>query len=620
MKKFNRLIAIAIFVILVGSVATYLAVESRQPQVLVENENSVEDNNSDNSNTAGLIMFDATIETATTMAEELMQEYSVPGMSVVLVDAESGFTWTHSFGYADTQNNVPVTADTMFSIASLSKSFTAIAVMQLVEDGVIDLDEPIVTYLPDFSMLPNPALGGNYENITTRMLLSHTSGVYPDFLGNHAFTTGGQDEVFLNDLLAILSEQTMTSEEGTVFTYANSGYDLLGILVATVTGYDDVFEGFVNYTNEHIFLPTGMTRSTFGMNGTLLPYFARPHTNANTQEELVFPNGLPGAGMFSTANDMAKFMHIILNDGRFEGGQLLTQNSLEQMMRVHDFDFSYSMGGMTYGLGFMQRVTSTGFSSVGHGGTLPYYHSEIAFDPESRLGVFVTVNSSSGLSVANLMAEVTLQNAVYGKTGELSRASSFAEQGAVPVSLAVEALQEYEGFYQLVGGRAVTIKVGENDKLMFTQHSPLMSVELTPMSDGSFINPSVGLLWFDEMGGEMAIFESEFRTLAGFRGNIDYYLANESLMPWFGTYYAVPSSEKDAPMITHIEIKVDEFGVAIAQLFMPHVSPETPMFELDGVWQLGGGSLDFMLYNDVASFEMQGVRFERNLENESSVF
>ena len=449
------------------------------------------------------------------------------------------------------------------------------------------------------------------------MLLSHTSGIYPDFLGNNAFTTDGQYEGFLNQLIDALAEQNMIAEEGTVFTYSNSGFDLLGILVATVSGYDNPFEGFVSYTNEHIFTPAGMTRSTFGMNDELLTYYARPYANAETQEEMMFPNGLAGAGMFSTARDMATFMHILLGNGSFEGGQLLTSESLEQMMQVHDFDFSGSMGGMTYGLGFMQRTNFEGFPTVGHGGTLPYHHSELVFDAESGIGVFVTVNSASGISVSNLVAESILQNAVYEKTGMLNYATPKTNPAATHIEIAVEELQRYEGFYQLIGERIGTVHLEDDGSLVFSQRSPAVEdMPLTPMSDGSFTNPSLGYLWFDEVGGEIAVFEGAFRTLAGFRSDIEPYLVNESLTPWFGTYYAVPSSDRDVPLISRIEISVDEFNVAVARLSMPHLNPESPIYEINGIWYYGGDPLDFTLENGIASFEIQGMRFERALESE----
>lgn len=609
MKKNKWLIAL-LAILLVSGIAVYLSIEGSQSQVNRSYDNT--DDSRERASNDDPMVFDQTIEVATRLAEQLMQEYDVPGMAIALIDAENAFTWTHGMGYANVQNNIPVTEDTLFSIASISKPFTAIAVMQLMEAGLIDLDEPLVTYLPAFSMLPNPALGGNYENITVRMLLSHTSGIYPDFLGNNAFTTDEQDEAFLNQLVDALAGQNMIAEEGTVFTYSNSGFDLLGILVATVSGYDNAFEGFVSYTNEHIFTPASMTRSTFGMTDALLTNYARPYRDNETQEEITFPNGLAGAGMFSTANDMATFMHILLGDGSFEGGQLLSSESLAQMIEVHDFDFSASVGGMSYGLGFMQRTNFEGFPTVGHGGTLPYYHSELIFDAESGIGVFVTVNSASGISVSNMMAESLLQNAVYEKTGMLNHATPATDPSATPVTVSAEILRQYEGFYQLTGERVGTVHLEDDGGLIFSQRSPVVEdMPLTSMSDGSFTNPSLGYLWFDEVGGEIAVFEGIFRTLAGFRSDIDSFLVNERLTPWFGTYHAVPSSERDVPMISQIEIDVDEFDVAVARLTMPHLNPESPIYEIDDVWYYGGDPLDFTLENDVASFEVQGMMFER---------
>lgn len=572
------------------------------------------DSNSNGTEPNDSAMFSQTIDIATTTAEQLLDVFSINGLTIALVDAENDFTWTYGFGYADSENSVPVTEDTMFSIGSTSKAFTAIAVMQLVEQGLIDLDEALVTYLPEFSRLPHPIEGGNYENITVRMLLSHTAGIYPDFWGNHAFTIDDHDEGFLNDFLDALSNQTMVSEEGTVFAYANNGFNLLGILVATVSGYDDVFEGFVSYTNAHVFSPMGMDRSTFAMNDSMRPYLARPYLDATTQEELILYNGLPTGGMFSTAADMATFMQIVLNDGHFEDGQLLTRDSLAKMMGVHDFDFSHSMGGITYGLGFMQRMNLEGFSSVGHGGTLPHYHTDMIFDLESGIGVFVSVNTSTGVAAATMLADTILQSAVYEKIGALNLAPTMIDADAVPIDLSTDELQRYEGFYILMGGQKATVELTEDNALVFIQHSmPEMPLTLNPMSDGSFTNPLVGHLWFDEIDGEMTLFQTEFKILIGLRMNVESFLVNEEITSWFGTYEYKPESDRSAPIITHIEIGIDEFDIAVAEIFMPHMNQTTPLFQVDGVWYFGGSRLDVTLEDDIASFEVQGVRFERNL-------
>jgi len=361
------------------------------------------------------IEFTSTIELAIESAESEVE--FVAGMTIALVDAENNFTWTSGFGYADSINDIPVNADTMFMIGSISKPFTAIAVMQLVEEGLIDLDEPIVTYLPQFSMMPHPVYGGSYQNITTRMLLNHTSGLPRDYWDGRVSTFGEHNDSFLNDYIAYISELTMIAEEGTSVSYSNIGYTILGILVATVAGYDDVFEGFMNYTNENIFTPASVNRSTFVMNDELYPYVARSYLNRAWQNpEIQFLNTLSDGSMFSSANDMAIFMHIILNGINSQDEQLLTQDSFMQMI---DFDSNQSYDGATFGLGFYQ-VQYQDIYFTGHIGSWSTYRSIMVFDLESNIGVFISSNGGGRNDIVITTAIEILQMAVYEKTGELN--------------------------------------------------------------------------------------------------------------------------------------------------------------------------------------------------------
>ena len=134
-------------------------------------------------------LFEATKHVATQQATEIMEALSIAGMTIAVVDIDSGFIWLQGLGYANAATREPVTEYTLFSVGSTAKTFTAVAVMQLVEAGLLDLDEPIVTYLPEFSLLPNPAFGGDFRNITARMLLAHVSGVH-EFQGEGFFSVG----------------------------------------------------------------------------------------------------------------------------------------------------------------------------------------------------------------------------------------------------------------------------------------------------------------------------------------------------------------------------------------------------------------------------------------------
>ena len=380
-----------------------------------------------NSSESGYELFPETIEMMLERPEMLMESNAIPGMTIAFVDISSGFTWTHGFGYANIEQGIPVTEDTLFGIASISKIFTAIAVMQLVEQGLIDLDEPIVTYLPEFSMLPHPRRGGNYQNITTRMLLNHTSGIpmhywgitAPDlphleipillsandlipFITNPeasiaAVSLNSQQPEFMNNFLINISELTMDFEEGTTFEYSNIGYTILGILVATISGGNDFFEGFNNYMNNHIIGPAAMNHSTFVMKEQFSPLMAMPYRDASMQvEETLLINDLASGAMLSTAADMARFMHIILEDGSV----LLNQETLRKMMAISEPN--------AFGLGFYHPVNWNG---IGHEGFWQH-HSTMLLNPTYGIGVFISVNSESGRAVPTVLASRILESAI----------------------------------------------------------------------------------------------------------------------------------------------------------------------------------------------------------------
>ena len=370
---------------------------------------------------SGYEIFPETIELMLSQAEVEMERNFMPGMTVAFVDLDSGFTWTQGFGYADTVRGIPVIDETIFNMASISKPFTAIALMQLVEQGLIDLDEPITTYLPEFSMLPHPEYGGNYQNITIRMLLNHTAGIPRDYgafernldgLGdtNWSFVGGNiqgletyadimfmgslnsHQPEYMNHLLTNISALTMEFTEGIRFKYSNLGYTILGILIASVSGSDNYFEGFIGHMNEHILAPAQMNESTFVMTEEFTSFMAMPYLNALLgQEEVLFVNALSTGGLFSTAKDMARFMHIILaSDGIF-----LCDEYLRKM-----FDF----GEIEYGLGFMPMGTD----AIGHTGFWQH-SSTMLLNLEYGLGVFIAVNSGDS---PTLFADMILASAI----------------------------------------------------------------------------------------------------------------------------------------------------------------------------------------------------------------
>jgi len=553
--------------------------------------------------------FAATTAAAIALVTQMMEQFSIPGVTVALVDAETGFTWTQGFGYADTETGRLVDAYTMFPVGSSAKPFTAMAVMQLVEQGIIDLDEPIVTYIPEFSQLPNPLVGGNYENITVRMLLSNTSGIVNNVMAGMS-TAGRHYPNIMNNFLEVLPTQHMDTVESTRFIYANAGWTLLGILVARMAGYDNYFDGFISYTNQNIFEPMGMDMSSFEITSRHMPYMAMPYDYAGLRTELGFTNALSAGSLVSNANEMAIFMHTILGGGTYNDTRVLTEASVNQMLTLHNFDFSLSPQ-MRYGLGFLHLTHIDGFQTVGHGGTILQHHTEMVFNRESSIGVFVSTNSVSGMFGASAMGSAILQSAIMEKTGTLPLLPTIADADATVIELSEEELQVFEGFY-VVAGDMWIIETSGSALSVNSYGMPGMEITLTPMSDGSF-DSIIGRLWFEEMHGEIVMLQGDHKIgLVGSRADKDIFAATDDFTQWLGTYYPVPVVEGEVFTILSKTFAINEWGLSVVIMDTVYgISQTSPFFQYDGIWFVGTNPLTFTMEDDVASFDFLGATFVR---------
>ena len=495
--------------------------------------------------------FELTKQVATEQATQLMEALSIAGMTIALVDAETGYTWLLPLGYADAENQTPVTEHTLFSIGSTAKLFTAVAIMQLVEDGLLDLDEPIVTYLPEFSLLPNPVNGGNSANITTRMLLTHVSGIH-EFGGDEKFALGGQDRDFYNRLLANLSTLHMQNAELNRLTYSNTAYAVLGILLARLTGSTNYFDGFVRYTQENIFTPAGMHASSFEINASNRPNISRAHADATTViEEFIYVSASSVGGMVSSAYDMAQFMHVMLTGG----GDVLQQETIYEMRQPQDFGipFPNDLPNMPMGLGLMHVAHADGVATTGHGGNLQH-HTEFLLDFENGIGVFVSGNSAMSAAASTPLATLILRTAVEEKTGQ-------PLQPTVDRSLvAVTNPQQLVGFYNshvFTGTLEIVVCEDGNPNILGIPGLPV-PLALTPAGAGSF-ESLVGSIRFQETEGIMFMFmDTGFGpTMIGERVQISQ--ASPAIDRWLGDYLFV---DDDGEVLLITTLGVNENGHA----------------------------------------------------------
>ena len=303
-------------------------------------------------------------------------------------------------GFADIASNRPVDADTVFRIGSVTKPFTAVAVMQLHEQGLIDLDAPAADYLRAYELIP--ARQG-FGPATARHLLTHTAGIAEvqrvrDLLHPEAGPFGGRPPILsvnAGDPMPSLAEYyrrglPVVAEPGAHFAYSNPGYDTLGQIVEDVSG-----NGLDRYFRERIFEPLGMTdtdlvRSDRVTSRLATGYaFGRHGVTAVPDRDWI---GSADGGIYSTVRDIARFAAALTGGGATERGSILQPATLSTMFEPH-YQPDPRVPG--WGLGFA-RGEAGGHRVVGHDGILPGFNSTLLVAPDDGLAVIAFTNGSAG--------------------------------------------------------------------------------------------------------------------------------------------------------------------------------------------------------------------------------
>jgi CubicO group peptidase (beta-lactamase class C family) len=314
---------------------------------------------------------------------ELMAEQRIPGLSLVLVDGDQ-VLWMEGFGQLERGGGTRVSTETIFSVQSMSKVFTATGVMIGVQEGLLDLDEPIVAYLPEFTV--NSAFEEHPEHkITLRMLLSHTAGFTHEApVGNNFELAPGTFESHV----ASISDTWLRFPVGTGYAYSNLGIDLAGHILERVYG-----QPFPELMDEKVLEPIGMEVSTFDREDI--------RANANRAVGHVpllakIPVDVPmtaAGGLYSSVHDLARFLRFQLGDGRIDGRTILDPGLLAEMRRVpaphEDAPIGYALG-----VDRTRWIAGHNADLFSHGGGGFGFLSDLWWLPQLQLGIAVLTNSS----------------------------------------------------------------------------------------------------------------------------------------------------------------------------------------------------------------------------------
>ena len=253
---------------------------------------------------------------------EFVERNSIPGLAVGVVK-EGEVVYTGGFGLADPKTGRKVTADSLFHLASVSKTFTATAIMQLAEKGNLDLDAPVVTYLPYFQLDDERA-----REITIRQMLSHTSGM-PD-VQDYGWEKPEADEGALERYVKSLADRKLILPPGKMFAYSNMAYEVLGDVVSKVSGMT-----FEAYVRKYILEPLEMKSSTLLKEETDEGLRTTPHVGrAEAVVSDVYPYHrahAPSSTMHSSAKEMCNWILANAQRGKFQDRRILKQETVDQM-------------------------------------------------------------------------------------------------------------------------------------------------------------------------------------------------------------------------------------------------------------------------------------------------
>jgi CubicO group peptidase (beta-lactamase class C family) len=300
--------------------------------------------------------------------------------AVVLVVKDGAILFAKGYGYSDVDKKTPVTVDaTLFRPGSISKLFTWTTVMQLVEQGKLDLDRDINDYL-NFKIPPKFG-----KPITLRNLMTHTPG-FEEQIKDLITENPAPTETLKQHVAGHIPERIFPP--GTTPAYSNYGAALAGYIVERVSG-----RPFNDYVAENIFKPLAMSRSTFAqpLPPDLKPLMSNGYNlGSGKAKPFEIVEEAPAGALSATAADLAHFMIAHLQNGKYQSAQVLRPETAT-LMHSRQFGLSPALNGMC--LGFYEE-TRNGHRIIGHGGDTQYFHSDLHLMPDANLGFFVSYNSA----------------------------------------------------------------------------------------------------------------------------------------------------------------------------------------------------------------------------------
>lgn len=422
--------------------------------------------------------------------EEKMVADEIIGLSAALI-VEDSIVWEKGYGFADRENQVPMTQNTIVHIGSVTKPVTALCAMQLHEQGLLDIKQPIQQYLPQFN--PKNPFGDNSE-VKVKHLITHSAGLQADVFKNSDLYSGKY-----TDVVGFINDTYLMYPPGKMSLYANPGYNILGHIIKEVSGMD-----YADYVHKYIFQPLGMKQSGFFMDSLKNPTKIYDRKGNLIKE---YPlRDIASGGIYCSAHDMALLAKGIINSYHSQSPSLLKSSSMQEVFSIQNVEAEYTIDKNKRGLGWYLFKNEEGLAA-NHSGSAGFAFAHLMVFPKDKAALVVLSNSPRGRSAAenvgyNLLEDFGLEIADVFPDPLIQ-----VEKEAIdkPIKLSRKSLHKYEGIYSETVSFSKVF--WEKDSLKIKRNGETFS--LIPQTTTSFIP-------IDSKGNVIADTYYHFREIATF--------------------------------------------------------------------------------------------------------
>jgi CubicO group peptidase (beta-lactamase class C family) len=429
--------------------------------------------------------------------QEQMKSRNFAGVGVALVSKDS-ILWQEGFGYSDKEKGIPFTINTDICIGSLTKTFTALAIMQLNEKEKIDIEKPLVKYLPEFAIKMRE---GNINQITTKSVMLFHSGIQTDIDMN--LTT---DEP-LSKILGYLKDTYTAYPPNLISCYSNVGYSVLGLTIEKVSG-----DTYTSYLKKNIFQPIGMLQTGFKPDKNLIN-ISKAYNNKGESVELFPMRDIPAGGIYSNIHDLSLFMQELLRIKNGRKGYIIEKRTLDKIWSVQNEDIP--LDDAKRGLPWL-LYTKNSDKIAWCGGSIKTHNSGMALATEHDLAVIFLVNTDGGFGLANNAVSMLME--AFNFIDRDVMFNKFFYQPDKPqniIDLTADKLYKHAGDYTQIHS-AFSISISKNSLILNTDNEKII---LKPTSENEFqgfkmINdtlkstPEWGYYFFRDIRGHHILFHN----------------------------------------------------------------------------------------------------------------